>query len=61
MNERNSVDSWLRYFRMAKKISTLDAMAERWIKKQPDQTNMIQTAVSHRSNEISMGRLLEAH
>jgi len=58
-NNKDTIDSWIRYFRLAKRITTLETMRERCAAKSPEKRVMINIAASHRESEIVAGRLLE--
>lgn len=50
---------WLRQFRRAKTLSTLELMARRKAEKHPDQVTKIRQARQHREDEIISDRYLD--
>ena len=58
-NDKSDIGSWVRYFRLAKTIQTLDVMRERCSERMPELSTMIKVAANHRQDEIHAGRLLE--
>ena len=59
MTNNETVDNWVRYFRLAKTTKTLHIMSERCAEKAPDMKVSITVAANHRESEIMAGRLLE--
>lgn len=58
-NDKSDIGSWVRYFRLAKTIQTLDVMRDRCSERAPDSSVMIKVAANHRQDEILAGRLME--